>query len=77
MANLEKNVPPAGEEIHLPDGSLQPVGLSIGLTLAIVGATTSIILVVIGVTLSIFMLYGWIRDARREYDELPADHASH
>ncbi len=77
MAGPENNVPPAGEEIHLPGGSLQPLGLSVGLTLAIVGVTTSIVLVVIGVALSVAMLYGWIRDARREFDELPADHAAH
>ena len=34
----------------------------------------SIVLVVAGIILSVAMLYGWIRDARREFDELPADH---
>ncbi len=74
MTPPAKDVPPAGEEIHLPGGSLQPLGLSVGLTLAIVGVTTSMILVVSGVLLSVAMLYGWIRDARREFDELPAEH---
>ena len=74
MSTPESNVPPAGEEIHLPGGSLQPLGLSVGLTLAIVGATTSIVLVIIGVVLSVVMLVGWIRDARREFEELPAEH---
>ena len=77
MSTPERDVPPAGEEIHLPGGSLQPLGLSVGLTLAIVGVTTSIVLVVVGTVLSIVMLYGWIRDARREFDELPAEHAHH
>ncbi|MCW3010839.1 MAG: hypothetical protein JWO90_1243 [Solirubrobacterales bacterium] len=77
MSGLEKDVPPAGEEIHLPGGSLQPLGLSVGLTVAIVGVTTSIVLVVAGVLLSVAMLYGWIRDARKEFDELPAEHAHH
>lgn len=74
MSPLDKDVPPAGEEIHIPGGSLQPLGLSVGLTLAIVGATTSIVLVVVGVALSVAMLYGWIRDARKEFAELPAEH---
>lgn len=74
MSPLEKDVPPAGEEIHIPGGSLQPLGLSVGLTLAIVGATTSIVLVVVGVALSVAMLFGWIRDARKEFAELPAEH---
>ncbi len=69
-----KEVTPAGEEIHLPGGSLQPLGLSVGLTLAIIGVTISMILVVAGVALSVVMLYGWIRDARREFGELPAEH---
>ena len=77
MSTPENNVPPAGEEIHLPGGSLQPLGLSVGLTVAIVGVTTSIVLVIAGVLLSVAMLYGWIRDARHEFDELPAEHAHH
>ena len=74
MSVPEKEVAPAGEEIHLPGGSLQPLGLSIGLTLAIVGVTTFRTLVVIGLALSLVMLYGWIRDARREYKDLPGEH---
>ena len=75
MSTGERPTPPAGEEIHLPGGSLQPLGLSVGLTLAIVGITTSIVVVIAGLILSVAMLYGWIRDARREFEELPADHA--
>ncbi len=74
MSPLEREVPPAGEEIHLPGGSLQPLGLSVGITISIVGVTTSIILVVFGLVLCVAMLYGWIRDARREFEELPAEH---
>lgn len=73
----EHPVPPAGEEIHLPGGSLQPLGLSVGLTLAIVGTTTSTVVLVVGIVLSVVMLYGWIRDARREFEELPAEHGHH
>jgi ABC-type transport system involved in cytochrome c biogenesis permease subunit len=74
MSTPEKTAPPAGEEIHLPGGSLQPLGLSVGITIAIVGVTTSIVLVIAGVVLSIAVLYAWIRDARREFSELPAEH---
>ncbi len=74
MSVPEKDVAPVGEEIHLPGGSLQPLGLSVGLTLAIVGVTTFRTLVVVGLALSVVMLFGWIRDARREYRELPTDH---
>lgn len=74
MTAPEQEVAPAGEEIHLPGGSLQPLGLSVGLTFAIIGVTISPILIVVGVALSVVMLYGWIRDARREFHELPAEH---
>lgn len=74
MTAPEQEVAPAGEEIHLPGGSLQPLGLSVGLTFAIIGVTISPILIVVGVALSVVMLYGWIRDARREFRELPAEH---
>lgn len=77
MSPPRKDLAPAGEEIHLPGGSLQPVGLAVGLTLAIVGATTSIIVVIIGVALCAAMIYGWIRDARTEFAELPAEHGHH
>lgn len=74
MSTPQNDAPPAGEEIHLPGGSLQPLGLSVGLTLTIIGVTISIVLVVVGLLLSAAMLYGWIRDARREFNELPAEH---
>lgn len=74
MSAPEKTAPPAGEDIHIPGGSLQPLGLSVGITITLVGVTTSMIMVVAGAVLSIAMLYGWIRDARREFNELPAEH---
>lgn len=66
--------PPAGEEIHLPGPSLQPVLLTVGLTVALVGVTTSIVLVVAGGVLAVATIVRWIADARRELDELPLEH---
>lgn len=77
MSTPEKSAPPAGEDIHLPGGSLQPIGLSIGITLALVGLTTSVVLLVAGIVLCVAMLFGWIRDARREFAALPAEHGHH
>ena len=77
MSAPERPVPPVGEEVHLPGGSLQPLALSVGLTLAIVGVTTSMIMVIVGLLISAVALFGWIRDARREFDELPAEHGHH
>jgi hypothetical protein len=74
VSPLEPEVPPAGEEIHLPGPSLQPLGLAVGLTLAIVGVTLGPVLWVPGVLITLIVLYRWIRDARREMAELPLEH---
>jgi hypothetical protein len=74
MTPLEPEVPPAGEEIHLPGPSIQPVLLAFGITLGIVGITTFLVLVVAGVLISIGTIAVWIRDTRREIDELPLEH---
>ena len=39
MSALEPDTPPAGEHIHLPGPSLQPILLAFGITLALVGVT--------------------------------------
>jgi hypothetical protein len=74
MTPLEPEVPPAGEEIHLPGPSIQPLLLAFGITIAIVGITTFFVLVVAGVVLSLGTILVWIRDTRRDIDELPLEH---
>lgn len=74
MSPLDPEIPPAGEEIHLPGGSLQPVLLTIGLTALIVGVTTWPALLIGGAVLSIAVIVAWIRDTRRDIDELPLEH---
>jgi hypothetical protein len=71
MTPPDPDVPPAGEEIHLPDPSILPFLLAIGITLALVGVTISPILIVAGVGLSVVVLYKWIRSARDEFRHLP------
>jgi hypothetical protein len=73
MTPLEPEVPPAGEEIHLPGPSIQPLLLAFGITISIVGITTFFVLVVAGVVLSLGTILVWIRDTRRDIDELPLD----
>jgi Cytochrome c oxidase subunit IV len=72
--DLEPQAPPAGEEIHMPGSSIQPLLLAIGLTLALIGVTISWILSVIGGVLSIWVIVRWIADTRREIGELPVEH---
>ena len=73
MSEREENVPPVGEEIHLPGGSMQPILVTIGITVALLGLTTVWWLVAAGMILLVATVAVWIRDARREMDELPVD----
>jgi hypothetical protein len=73
MSPLDPEIPPVGEEIHLPGPSLLPILTAVGITLALVGVTTFIELTVIGVLLTIGCIWRWVGDTRREIDELPLD----
>ena len=64
----------AGEAIHLPGPSYQPVALAFGLTLAITGVVLAPAVAVIGLVIVLITLYRWIRDTRREISELPLEH---
>jgi hypothetical protein len=71
VSPVDPKIPPPGEEIHLPGGSIQPVLLTVGITIALVGVTTSIILVIAGSILAVWTIIRWISDARRDIAELP------
>jgi hypothetical protein len=73
MSPLEPEPPPVGEEIHLPGPSVVPILTAVGITLTLVGITTFIELTVIGAILTIGCVVRWIKDTRREVDELPLD----
>jgi hypothetical protein len=74
MSPLDPDVPPTGEEIHLPGGSIQPLLLAVGIAMSIVGITTSIVIVIAGVILSVVVIARWIADTRRDISELPVEH---
>jgi hypothetical protein len=74
VSPLDPEVAPAGEEIHLPGGSIQPVLLTLGITVALIGVTTTVFLVIAGAILSVGVVVAWIRDTRRDIDELPLEH---
>ncbi len=73
MSPLDPEVPPVGEEIHLPGPSILPVLTAIGLTLLLIGFTTFIELSVIGAAVTIGCIVRWLKDTRAEVDELPLD----
>jgi hypothetical protein len=73
VSPLDPEVPPVGEELHLPGPSILPVLTAVGVTLALVGITTMFPLTVIGVVLTLGCVVRWLKDTRREVDELPLD----
>ena len=73
MSSLDPDIPPAGEEVHLPGPSILPVLTGVGITLALVGITTYLVLTIIGGILTIACVVRWIKDTRHDIDELPLD----
>jgi hypothetical protein len=74
VSPLEPDVPPVGEEIHLPGPSILPLLTAVGITLALIGVTTFIEFTVVGVILTVVCIVRWVQDTRREVNELPLDH---
>jgi hypothetical protein len=70
----DPNVPPPGEEIHLPGGTFLPLALTIGITMVLVGLTTTWFLVIVGGIITLWVLIRWVLDTRRDIDELPLEH---
>jgi hypothetical protein len=73
MSALDPEVPPVGEEIHLPGPTILPLLTAVGVTLLLVGITTFIELTVVGAIMTIACLWRWIKDTRREVNELPLE----
>jgi hypothetical protein len=67
-------VPPAGEEIHLPGGSVIPLAVAVGTTLLVIGTTIWIGWSVIGFLILVVSISLWVRDVRRDVEALPEDH---
>jgi hypothetical protein len=77
VSPLDRQAPPAGEEIHLPGGSLQPLILAAAITVTLIGVTTSIFMVIAGGIATVVTILLWIRDTRRDVAELPLEHEQH
>lgn len=73
MSTLDLETPPPGEHIHLPGPSLQPILLTLGITLTLVGVTLGRFLLVSGLILTVWVTVRWIADTRREMAALPED----
>jgi tetrahydromethanopterin S-methyltransferase subunit C len=77
VSTLEPDTPPPGEHIHLPDPSLQPILMALGITLTLIGVTLGRFLLVCGLILMVWVTVRWIADTRREMAELPEDLDAH
>jgi hypothetical protein len=74
VEELEEQVPPTGEEIHLPGPSILPLLTAAGITITLVGVTTTWFLSIAGGLLTIACVWRWIGDTRREISQLPLEH---
>ena len=77
MTEYDENVPPAGEDIHLPGPSVLPLLVAIGITCTIIGLTLSWWFSIFGIVLFVISTTIWVRDTRRDFDELPEEHHTH
>lgn len=74
MSVEEHDVPPVGEEIHLPGPSLLPLLSAISITAMVIGTTISWYVSIVGLILFVVTTVQWIRGTRRDIDELPEEH---
>jgi ABC-type phosphate transport system permease subunit len=74
MSPLDPEIPPAGEEVHIPGPSIQPFLLAIAITMIVIGLTFHTAVMIGGIVLSVVVIAAWIRDARHELASLPAEH---
>ncbi len=77
MSDFDPQTPPVGEEIHLPGPTFLPVAMAVGITLIVIGTTINWLFSIIGVVIFLVTLVLWIRDTRRDIDELPEEHVHH
>lgn len=71
---LERRAPAAGEEIHLPGPSLLPLVTAVAITLIVIGTTINWMFSILGGVILVICLVLWIRDTRRDVDQLPEEH---
>lgn len=77
MSELDKPVPPAGDDIHLPGNSVQPLVLTLGITILLVGLTVNWWIIAVGLIITVGTLVAWVRDAIRETNAFPLHDEHH
>jgi hypothetical protein len=72
MAQSEPGAHGEGHEaIHLPPPSIWPLVLALGIALVLTGLILNLVVVIAGIVLALGATALWVRDARREFEELP------
>ena len=74
MSEIDADVPPAGEQLHIPKHSVLPVVATVGITLALVGVTVNIVITIAGLLIAIPSVALWVRAAIDEFADLPPGH---
>ena len=74
MSLEDQEVPPVGEEIHLPGPTLLPLLSACAITAIVIGTTISWDISIAGLILFVATTVRWISDTRRDIDELPEEH---
>jgi hypothetical protein len=74
MSARPTEAPPAGEHIHLPGPSYQPVIVSLGLMGMLLGILEFPWFGLFSGVVMVVAIISWIRSAVREYRELPLSH---
>jgi len=59
------------QAFHLPPPSIWPPVLAVGIALLLTGLIINLVVIIIGAVLSVAATLFWVRDARREFTELP------
>ena len=72
--SVDEDVPPVGEEIHLPGPTVLPLLSAMSITMMIIGTTLSWFISIAGLILFLATTFRWISDTRRDIDELPEEH---
>jgi hypothetical protein len=72
MAELEQDTHAEHHEaFHLPPPSIWPPVLAVGIALLLTGLIINLVVVITGAVISLAAAAFWVRDARREFTELP------
>jgi TM2 domain-containing membrane protein YozV len=74
VSTEDNSTPPVGEEIHLPGPSILPLLSAASITMIVIGTTIALFISIIGLILFLVTTVIWVRDTRRDIDELPEEH---